>query len=228
MRDKIKNEEYFDIFIKEDKEDIEFYQDKLDKNEVEEERIPIIEWKIFDLKLSALIAKYSRGDEIISLKNEFNEVLEKFLNIDNEEFFSYSSNLEFLSLAVLLNIDSESIEKIGEIIHEKDSLTEFLVNCGTFSDPKHILYPKGWKKLFDVILVQNKEEQTKKLMDYINKRWYPINKVEGNLDNHESDQNVYFGYWCFEAGAVAKILNLDDPKLKGQQYYPYDMIHFKG
>ena len=227
MRDKIKNKEYFDAYITEDNARVENFQNKLIDGEVAEERIPTIEWKVFDLRLLMLIAKYSRGDEVISLKSEFNELLQMFLNVNNEEFFSYSDNLEFLSLAILLNIDNTSIKKIVEKFFEKDALIDFLAN-GTISDPKHVLYPKGWKKLFDVILVQNKEEQIKKLMDYINKRWYPINKVEGNLDNHESDQNVYFGYWCFEAGAVAKILKIDDPKLKDQQYYPYDMVHFKG
>ena len=33
--------------------------------------------------------------------------------------------------------------------------------------------------------------------------------------------------WSFEAGAIAKILNLDDECLKGAKYYPYDLAHFK-
>ncbi|MDD7379168.1 MAG: DUF1911 domain-containing protein [Lachnospiraceae bacterium] len=38
---------------------------------------------------------------------------------------------------------------------------------------------------------------------------------------------AYYGYWSFEAGAIAKILNLDDSSLKDVPYYPYDLVHYK-
>ena len=44
---------------------------------------------------------------------------------------------------------------------------------------------------------------------------------------HKSSQNIYYGYWSFEAGAIAKILNLDDSNLKDVPYYPYDLVHYK-
>ena len=46
-------------------------------------------------------------------------------------------------------------------------------------------------------------------------------------DSHKSSENVYYGYWSFEAGAIAKILNLDDSSLKDVPYYPYDLVHYK-
>ena len=36
----------------------------------------------------------------------------------------------------------------------------------------------------------------------------------------------YYGYWCFEAGAIAKRLGFIDNDLQNEQYYPYDMVHF--
>ena len=40
-------------------------------------------------------------------------------------------------------------------------------------------------------------------------------------------EKLYYGYWSFEAGAIAKILNLDDSNLKNVPYYPYDLVHYK-
>ena len=52
----------------------------------------------------------------------------------------------------------------------------------------------------------------------VNCRWYDI---------HKAKEKLYYGYWSFEAGAIAKILNLDDSNLKDVPYYPYDLVHYK-
>ena len=44
---------------------------------------------------------------------------------------------------------------------------------------------------------------------------------------HKSDRDLYYGYWSFDAGAIAKILELDDTALKDVSYYPYDLVHYK-
>ena len=55
--------------------------------------------------------------------------------------------------------------------------------------------------------------------------WY--NKDCEVYESHKSVQSLYYGYWSFEAGAVAKILRLNDSKLKGVPYYPYDLVHYR-
>jgi hypothetical protein len=52
-------------------------------------------------------------------------------------------------------------------------------------------------------------------------------KICAWYDSHKSSKNDYYGYWSFEAGAIAKILNLDDSSLKDVAYYPYDLVHYK-
>ena len=37
--------------------------------------------------------------------------------------------------------------------------------------------------------------------------------------------NVLINNWAYEAGAVAKILDLEDGALKEQRYYPFDLVH---
>ena len=60
------------------------------------------------------------------------------------------------------------------------------------------------------------------LAKYLKADWY--NKEYECYEAHKSSQNIYYGYWSFEAGAIAKILNLDDSNLKNMPYYPYDLV----
>ncbi len=65
------------------------------------------------------------------------------------------------------------------------------------------------------------------LKEYLQEKWYEIHRECAWYDSHKSSKNVYYGYWSFEAGAIAKILNLDDSSLKDVPYYPYDLVHYK-
>jgi len=62
---------------------------------------------------------------------------------------------------------------------------------------------------------------------YIVEQWYVGHSDCGWYNSHLSKQKIYSGYWCFEGGAIAKVLGLDDSRLKNQQYYPYDLVHYK-
>lgn len=42
-----------------------------------------------------------------------------------------------------------------------------------------------------------------------------------------TDENLYFGYWSFELGALIKIKGLNNESLKDINYYPYDLVEFK-
>jgi len=66
-----------------------------------------------------------------------------------------------------------------------------------------------------------------KVRKFLNKEFYQRHKGFSFYDHHKSDNNIYYGYWSFEAGAVVKILRLDDTELKGVKYYPYDLVHYR-
>ena len=59
--------------------------------------------------------------------------------------------------------------------------------------------------------------------------WYISHLHSSWYDSHKNEEfKLYFGYWCFEAGAIAKRLGIYDSDLQNEQYYPYDMVHFNG
>ena len=77
------------------------------------------------------------------------------------------------------------------------------------------------------ILENDEKRACEELKEYLQKKWYEIHRECAWYDSHKSSKNVYYGYWSFEAGAIAKILNLDDSSLKDVPYYPYDLVHYK-
>ena len=65
----------------------------------------------------------------------------------------------------------------------------------------------------------------KALEKYLKKEWYRGHSDLSWHDDHKYGIN-HDGYWCFESGALVKVLGLDDSSLKGLPYYPYDMVHW--
>jgi len=65
----------------------------------------------------------------------------------------------------------------------------------------------------------------KRLEKYLKKEWYRGHSDLSWHDDHKYGIN-HDGYWCFESGALVKVLGLDDSSLKGLPYYPYDMVHW--
>ena len=224
MRDYIKSEQYFDEFIAEDTARILKLTQKVNGGEVRRERIVPVKQGIFRIKLGIIIAKYSRGGDIACLRSDFVEIYEEWIM----SFFSpdaYNENLKMLSLAVLFEIEEKLIALTKRKMKEKevkDWLLLFLI--GEEQPDLPLLFPDRFQMM--KALVEEKETDKPKLLEkYLKEDWY--NKEYECYEAHKSDQNIYYGYWSFEAGAIAKILNLDDSNLKDVPYYPYDWVHYK-
>lgn len=66
-----------------------------------------------------------------------------------------------------------------------------------------------------------------KLKEYVKRFWYREHRQAFWHNTHNLNTNCYYGYWSFEAGAIAKTLKLDAYELKDMKYYPYDLVHYK-
>lgn len=224
MRDNIKTKEYFDTFILEELEDIQMFQDSLDNGEIEENRIGSIKDDILLIQIGILIAKYSRGDSINEIKQEFESMLDLFCESWNGGV--YEDNLCFASLAYLLGLNDVQLKRIRSKLMEADTydfLLDFVL-LGSKDNPykSKISFSRSYKKLIQCINSNNMEELVKYL-----RGWYKGSQGSSWYDTHKiKDDNLYYGYWCFEAGAVAKRLGFLDDDLKNEQYYPYDMVHY--
>ena len=210
MRDQIKDREYFNEFLQEEQARITRFSDKLANSEVKPERQLAVKTKIHDLKLGILTARYSRGDELL-------------WEPDN-----YNKNLKMISLGVLFEGDivlAKETKAMLDAANIDDWLLSFLLCSWTDIEMENkdvdLIFPKDFSLLQKVVLTHNRRES---LQEYLS-CWY--REDCGCYEAHKSSQKIYYGYWSFEAGAVAKILNIDDTGMEHVPYYPYDLVHYK-
>ena len=71
---------------------------------------------------------------------------------------------------------------------------------------------------------EDKDKASGLLEEYIEKKWLEGHSKLGWKNIHK--QGGYIGLWSYEAGAVAKMLGLDDSKLINSNHYPYDLVHY--
>ena len=232
IRDKLKQKEYFDEYIKKETERLEKRIKKLNSGSVLEERLQLLNGLIFESGLFILIAKYSRGDSIQELVQEYKKVAElwtKSCCLEDVEV-TYEENLWFVSMGVLLGV--EELDVIRKKIQELN-INDWLLNFLLIDSKEQVnqiegelLVPEKYQNVKDAMSIPDKTL----LIHYLEKEWYANCKDYGWYDSHKQRrhrENLYFGYWCFEAGAVVKLLNWDDSDIANQQYYPYELVHYK-
>ena len=224
MRDKLRKKEYFDTFIEEELEDIQMFKDSLADGEIENDRIDSIKDEILLIKMGIIIAKYSRGDDIEDIKQDLEDMTDMFCK--SWDGGIYEDNLWFASLAYLLGLDSTKLARIRKKLMESDTydylIDYVLTGAECEFDNSRVSFPRSYKKLVKSI----NENDRDALLKYL-RGWYKGSQESSWYDTHKiTDDALYYGYWCFEAGAVAKRLGLADDDLQNEQYYPYDLVHF--
>lgn len=115
MRDtlKFKDEEYFNAYIEEQKYYILDFQKALKKGKVVERQINSVKGQIVYDKTELIIGKYSRGDDLAPMKDEYTEVFKEWLPLFSTE--SYNVLLRMISLGILFGIDDELLDKVSEL-----------------------------------------------------------------------------------------------------------------
>ncbi|MGF7108298.1 PoNe immunity protein domain-containing protein [Treponema pedis] len=195
-----------------------------------------------------IIGKYSAGYDIAEIKKDFinllNLISELWQEKDLKEFTygknpepyygtdEYEQVLTLISWGILFNMDDYNFQKIIKVrdkVATSDILLDFLLS---FKDKRNIHKNRvlGNKYLGLIPLIErgNTVNLIPDLQHYLSKTWYKERSYTGWYNSHKSKHNIYTGYWSFESGALVKILGLDDSILKGQKYYPYDMVHWQG
>lgn len=230
MRDKIMSEQYFIDFIAEENSRIERFRTKLANGEVKIDRIFSVEQRVNSLKFGVFIANYSLGTDLDTLKVDFDEILNDFPRFWTQTS-SYITMVWMMSIAIMLETDNEKFCGLTALLdkyNRHDALLDFFSDYklhGIIALKNHdFSCPVPYAELGKII--ENNQGQQRLLKSYVEKKWYPGHKKFGICDVHKSKEKIYSGYWSFESGALAKILNIDDSPLKESDYYPYDLAHF--
>ena len=188
---------------------------------------------IFNYQCNILVAKYSIGQPISSIKEEY-KITVSFMEKGWDAISGYIDMVWLLSIGIMLEAEADIFEKLKSLV-ERDHLNDYLVdfllqNCTQWGkQTTKFEFPRPYKATQDIIsLAQtDKTAALERLKKYLKKEWYRGHSDLGWYNDHKSKWQTHTGYWSFESGALVKILGLDDSTLKDQPYYPYDMVHWK-
>lgn len=169
---------------------------------------------------------YFTGEDIGSLVPQFNAAVVNLSNshLPNEydpEYYraDYGAVLQIVAFGILLETDDDTMRKIAHYTHYnnvEDALIDFLLSaCDIgWTHQTGIYFDTNYRDIGNIILTAqtDKAEAANLLEAYMKK----MNKKKRINDE-----------WRYETGAVAKILGLDDSKLKKNKNYPYDLVHYR-
>ena len=244
MRDKLcdekdlkENIEYNIEFIEETIQEIEETKEDI-KNNIErhnisnELRLSGRYSMMFDYYLENIQCKYSLGEPVESIIEDYKEGVYYLSSTDEEKGF-----IDFywmISIGIMLEVEKEDFEALYKAVkkshYENDYVIQYLLSAvGVIEKVTSYELDKKLPYIHLREIIEkaetSKEEASKLLIEYGKKKW-----LDGHKDfgwHRMKEIGNYMGLWSFEAGAIAKILGLEDEELKECNHYPYDLRHYK-
>lgn len=254
MRDKIKDKEYFEKFLTKKNELIANNENDILAGEVAESKIDRAKFRNFGFRLESLVAKYSKGDSIESLKESISEIIKlipdesapintkvkkrvgkETVFLDQYMVEPYERMLRLLSLAYLLDVSDADFKTVVDVIDRdniKDNLYEFIIKArfpdriqaGKEEYDSKSVILKVYKNLRETTIVNDLSKAAKHVGKFLEKDFY--HKNTGFNDFHKSKIDLYYGYWSFESAAIVVIKGLDDTSLRDNEFYPKDLVDY--
>jgi hypothetical protein len=201
-----------------------------------------------DLSFQLLSLRYTAGEPIEPLRTELEGVVaayERYAHFRREyeqdpeepplyfaEIADFERCMQLIGLCYLLH-RRDLIRRIAKFQDPayagEDTLYEDLLAFeleGRF-DVDEWFHDKPYRDLINALYRESKDEALVELKKYV-LAWYPAMSNAPWHDGHsriEGTDGDYFGYWAFEAGAVAYLLHLDDTSID-HMVYPKDLVRF--
>lgn len=228
-----KSSDYFDSYIKSKSDSLVLFRNKLESSpNLEQEDEERISRFILMFNLRKLIAMYSRGSSVDSLKLELPQLASDFKKAqsfvenyedDFELLETYVDYLWLVSLGILINDSNWVFENLKFQPHPtKDFLLDFFLEKQQKSDDRVVFHQKQFSLLQSAI-IESPDKSQEKIQEFLEGYYQSMNKTYW-YGSHKSDSNSFFGYWCFEAAAVVKVCNFDDSSFRNHPLYPRDLV----
>uniref|UniRef100_UPI003566306C PoNe immunity protein domain-containing protein n=1 Tax=Bacteroides xylanisolvens TaxID=371601 RepID=UPI003566306C len=188
--------------------------------------------RLFDCRVNSIVTMYSMGEKLESIKSDYILTI-KVLKKCWTPYGYYVQMLWLLSIAIMLDYEDDIIQELYNMIENngvKDHIYDILLNYKFSSHrefSKCVFDDIPYHAILDVtsLAQQDKSLAVQRLKKYLAKEWYRGHSDCAWYNDHKYGI-IHDGYWSFESGALVKVLGLDDSILKGQPYYPYDMVHW--
>ncbi len=132
---------------------------------------------------------------------------------------NYGAVLQIIALGILLEADDDTMRKIAHYTHYnnmEDTLIDFLLSAYDigWTHQTGMYFDTNYRDIGNMILTaQTDIAETAGLLETYMKK---VNKKK-SINNE----------WRYETGSVAKILGLDNSRLKKNKNYPYDLVHYR-
>jgi len=151
--------------------------------------------------------------------------------------YTFSGFLDFskmLSLGILLDIPKEYVLKLVKFIdgdQVRDFFLEFLI--GHLIPGREKIIEESYTEYFHVnerykllkeIIKEDKIDAQQNLKFFLDKKWYNSLKGTPMHNQHNNPHDTYVGYWCFQAAAITRLMELDDSSYQDNPYYPKDLV----
>lgn len=231
----MKDEHYFNTLIQKERKYIIMYEDAVKKTALEKGELDRGTRNGYSILINSYEKEinllYSLGENLETIEKCYKKLLFYYCKMWDRKY-GYIELIKVLSLGVLFKVNRSDIFELEQrLISEKfdDRLVNFLMKeiDSTWEREGVEFEFEVYECLKQILDNDEKIIACEALKEYLQEKWYEIHRECAWYDSHKSSKNVYYGYWSFEAGAIAKILNLDDSSLKDVPYYPYDLVHYK-
>lgn len=180
---------------------------------------------------TVLNAQYSLGLDCNEMEELYTLGIKYISEITKD--LAYFNILRYISLGILLGVERSVLQPlVSKLDSEKfdDILFDYILNAYGINrayKSTGVAYPNPYRLLIDIIETAktDKNKASQLLKEYTEKKW-----IDGHADcgwKTFHKEPGYTGLWSYDAGVVAKILNLDDSELKTSIHYPYDLVHYK-
>ena len=231
MRARMKDEHYFIILSQKERKNIIMFEDAVKKTALEKGELDRGTRNGYSILINSYEKEinllYSLGENLETIEECYKKLLFYYSKMWDKKY-GYIELVKVLSLGVLFKVNRSDIFELEQrLISEK--FDDYLVNT-LIKEIDSTWEREGVEFEFEVyeclkqILDNDEIIACEALKEYLQEKWYEIHRECAWYDSHKSSKNVYYGYWSFEAGAIAKILNLDDSSLKDVPYYPYEFV----
>ena len=170
-------------------------------------------------RLQVLIASFSAGADAKRLRTLLDNAAGDY---SEKESITYFDLLMLLSFAVILE-DKGAAEKLHDAFADQfsDALFHGLYSFAVSGQAEwtgEFMVP-AYGNLAPAIHALTQKEQEQKLLDYLT-QWYDLFDDSAWHGTCDSKHDTYYGYWAFEAAAVAKACGLDTAHLSANEFFP--------
>ena len=221
MARNIKTNEYFQLKIESERKRISKFESAL--NDLEPSNVKGIRMgkiHLSNLYLNCIKLTYSRDLSFDGIFPDYMKLLAYYKEVCTSEDSLYDI-IDILSIGVLLqNYKKQFIEYLKEIITKYESDDGMIVFFMDYLNDKNLRRADSVMDYFNVLL---KSDDKEKILKEELEVWYDNHKDAYWYNSHESKNDTYCGYWCFEIAALAKIFCIDDRLLCANSYYPCEI-----